>query len=231
VSRFPLVLALVALLAAPAARAESRRLGSFELGAGSYRPDVDVGLTNVPYATIFGSGRGWMFRVGASRALFTGFGSLEIGLRSGFFTETGKALQKDGTSFVASQADKTTFQIVPSSVTLTYRLDWFADRFNIPLAPYGRVALERYNWWVTDGGGDWAEFGATNGWSATGGLALLLDFFDRGMARELDSDTGVNHTYLFFDVTRSSVDDFGSSSSWDLSDEKLSLAGGLLFVF
>jgi hypothetical protein len=41
----------------------------------------------------------------------------------------------------------------------------------------------------------------------------------------------VNHTYLFFDVTKSKVDDFGGSKSWDLSDEKVSLAGGLMFVF
>jgi hypothetical protein len=44
-------------------------------------------------------------------------------------------------------------------------------------------------------------------------------------------DTGINHTYAFFDVTDTHVDDFGSSSSWDLSDEVLSLGFGLMFVF
>ncbi len=36
---------------------------------------------------------------------------------------------------------------------------------------------------------------------------------------------------LFFDVTKSKIDDFGSKKIWDLSDERLSLAGGLMLVF
>jgi hypothetical protein len=127
--------------------------------------------------------------------------------------------------------DDTSLRIVPTSLTLTYRFDWLATRHGIPLAFYARGALERYNWWVTDGGGDWAEKGATHGWSATGGVAFLLDFIDAGLARELDTDTGVNDTWLFFDVTTTKVDDFGSSKSWDLSGEELSLSGGLMFVF
>ncbi len=55
--------------------------------------------------------------------------------------------------------------------------------------------------------------------------------FDPTLARELDSDTGINHTYVFFEARKTRVDDFGSSSSWNLSDDRISLAGGLLFVF
>jgi hypothetical protein len=65
----------------------------------------------------------------------------------------------------------------------------------------------------------------------TGGLALLLDIIDRQTAREFDNQTGVNHTYLFFEVTKRTVDDFGSSSSWSLSDKSVGYNGGLLFVF
>ena len=49
---------------------------------------------------------------------------------------------------------------------------------------------------------------------------------------EMDLDTGINHAYLYFDVTKSYIDDFGSSKSWDLSDEDgLSYSFGLLLVF
>jgi hypothetical protein len=47
----------------------------------------------------------------------------------------------------------------------------------------------------------------------------------------MERDTGVNDTWLVFDVTTSFVDDFGSSKSWDLSDESVSIGFGLMFVF
>lgn len=229
-------LSLAALLAATAVRAESPRYGSFELGAGTYRPSIDsqAGLaTPLPYQQIFGTGRDWMFRVGVSRAIFTFPGSLELGFRTGFFRVSGHSLQRDpATNAITDQksGDTTSFNIVPTSLTLTYRFDLLADRYNVPFAPYGRVALERYNWWVS-GDGSSTKTGATNGYSFTGGIAFLLDFLDSGLARELDADTGINHTYLFLDATKSWVKDFGSSKSWDLSDEKISLGFGMLFVF
>lgn len=229
----PLALLVAVLAAAPAAglAQPSPRRGSFELGAGTYRPDVDAGLAAPgPYEQVFGTSRGWMLRAGVSRALYTKVGSLELGLRTGWFRDSGKGLIESDGGLVES-GDETTFNVIPTSVTLTYRFDWLVERYGIPFAPYGRVALERFNWWVTDGRDEWAKEGATNGWSATGGLAFLLDFLEPGAARTLDRETGVNHTYLFFDVTTTHVDDFGSSSSWDLSDEELSLSGGLLFVF
>jgi hypothetical protein len=94
------------------------------------------------------------------------------------------------------------------------------------------VALERYNWWVTSGSGGTSKYGATNGWSAGLGLALQLDFFDPYLARELDRDTGINHTYIFAEARKTKVNDFGSSTSWDLSDTgKLNWSFGMLFVF
>lgn len=223
------VLAALLTVLATSARAESPRWGSFEVTAGTYLPNIDSEFagTTAPYAAAFGTSGSWMFRVGASRALLTGFGSLELGVAAGFMRVPGHAVKLDGTR----SADETSLKVIPTSATLTYRLDVFADRYSIPFAPYGRVAFERYNWWVTDGEGDSAQTGATNGWSVAAGLALLIDVFDRDLARELDNDSGVNHTYVFFEARKTSIDDFGSSKSWDLSDKGLSYAGGLLFVF
>jgi hypothetical protein len=225
------LLLLIVLVLAPLAaeaRTGSPRWGSFELGAERYRPDVDseFAASPGPYERIFGGSRGWMFRLGVSKALYTGLGSLEAGVRTGYFQDKGKQLEPGG---LRSEVD-TVFRIVPTSLAVTYRFDWPVERYSIPLAPYVRASLERYNWWVS-GGGDTTERGATNGWSATAGLAFLLDVVDPGLARELDRDSGVNHTYVFAEITRSDVDDFGSGSSWDLSDEKLSFGFGLMFVF
>jgi hypothetical protein len=222
--------ALLTALATAARGAESPRWGSFELGAGTYLPDIDSEFppSSGPYAATLG-GRGWMFRIGAAKAIFSHMpvGSLEVGLQSGYFQKKGEGLNPDG----SRSGDETALKMIPVSAVLTYRFDWLADRYRIPFAPYGRVGLERFHWWVTDGDGGRAESGATNGWSMTGGLAFLLDVVDSQLARELDNDTGVNHTYLFFEVTKRTVDDFGSSKSWDMSDANVGYSGGLLFVF
>lgn len=223
------LLAALGLLAAAPALAASPRWGSFELYAGQYLPDIDSEFTaGGPYEQVFGGDRGWMFQVGVSRALYKKGGSLELGFRTGYFQETGIGIVS-GTTDTAGEETK--LKIIPTSLALTYRFDWLVDNTRVPFAPYGRATFERYNWWVTDGGGSTAERGATMGWSVTGGLAFLLDIVDPTLAREMDADVGVNHTFLFFEVTTSSIDDFGSSSSWDLSDESVSLGGGLLFVF
>jgi hypothetical protein len=208
----------------------SSRWGSVDVGAERYRPNIDLGevfTTPDPYQRMFGGGRGWMFRLGVSKALTTRLGSLEAGVRTGYFQESADALQADGTRANV----QTKFRIMPSSLSLTYRFDGHVERYRwIPLVPYVRATLERYNWWISDVDGE-KESGATNGWSATGGIAFLLDILDPQSARDLDRETGVNHTYLFFEATKSTIDDFGSSSSWDLSDEDFSYGGGLLFVF
>jgi hypothetical protein len=225
-----LAAALALLLLASVASAETRRRGSFELGAGPYRPDVDSGFVTSPgpYREVFGSGKPWAFRLHAGRAIYTGVGALELGLKTGFFQDSGKGIN----SVTGERSgDDTNLRIVPTSLTLTYRFDWLSVRYGFPFAFYARGALERYNWWVTDGGGDWAEKGATNGWSATGGVAFLLDFFDPELARELDKDSGMNDTWLFVDVTTTKVDDFGAGKSWDLSGDGLTFAGGLMFVW
>lgn len=222
-----LALALAAL--ATAARAESERWGAFELAAGTYTPDIDAesALATTPYANTFG-GRGWMFRAGVARALFTTAGSLEVGLSAGFFRRSGYgSLERTGDR----SGDPTTLNIIPTTLSLTYRADFLYEWWSIPLVPFARGSLERYNWWVTNGNGNTAKYGATNGYSGALGVALVLDFFDSGLARELDADTGVNHTALFIEAGKSKIDDFGSKRSWDLSEKHFTYTGGLLFIF
>jgi hypothetical protein len=241
-----LAAALVALGLCPAlaaAQQPSRTTGSWEVGAGNFTPKIDSDFTPPtptpgfppgagPYSEMFGKGRGWLFRAAYSRALLTGFGTLEGGLRVGFFNRSARSFSQDPATGAWSRSGETTsLKIIPTSLMLTYRFDVLAERYSIPLAPYARFSLERYNWWVSGATNGMKKYGATNGYSFTGGLALLLDVFDPSMARELDRDTGIHHTYLYFDATKSKVDDFGSKKSWDLSGKEWMLSTGLLFVF
>jgi hypothetical protein len=229
VARAALAAALLLAAAATRAQTESPRWGSLELSAGPYIPRIDQEFSgSTPYRDIFGGSPGPMFRLHVAKALLTRAGSLEVGFRTGYFSKSGNAV--NAADPTQTTGDRTTFNIVPTSLTLTYRADQLWERARVPLVPYARVALERYNWWVTKES-RWTERGATNGWSATAGVALVLDFLDPAAARELDADFGINHTALTFDVTKSKVDDFGSKKSWDLSEQRLLWSAGLLFVF
>ncbi|MFO0585328.1 MAG: MXAN_2562 family outer membrane beta-barrel protein [Anaeromyxobacter sp.] len=228
-----LLAALAALALAPAAaRPESGRWGSFEFGAGPYRPDLDAALaptgSDPAYKLVFGTSRRWAFRAGFAKTLLTNAGTLEVGLRSGFFRASGKGIVA---ATGAPSGDTTALSILPTSLTLTWRADFIPEHLPIPLAPYVRVAAERYNWWVTDGGGGMVKRGATNGWSATAGLAFSLNVIDPTLAREMDQDSGVNTTYLYFDVTKAKIDDLGSKTSWDLSPTSLMWSAGVLLSF
>ena len=229
---------LAALLAASpvVSAAQSPQRGAFEFRTNRFRPDVDAefGGAATPYSDAFGSGKGWMFRIEASRSVLKTFGTFDLGVGAGYFQQTGKGRLEDG----SISSDRTAFRIIPTSLSLTYRLDVLPNGFVLPIMPYGRVSFERYNWWTSGGAGGTSEIGgnkgrgATHGYSVSGGVALLLDLLDRQLAREMDNDTGINHTYLFFDVTKSTIDDFGSSSSIDLSNTgAVTLGGGLMFVY
>lgn len=234
-------LALVALAlagaAAPAA-AESERGGSFQLQLASYRPNIDAEFSgaSTPYKDVFGDGRGIAVHLSGARSLFTRYGSLDLGLGVGWFSKTAKGIF---TGTTTRSEDNTSLRILPLQLSLTYRLDWFVDHGGFPLVPYVRASLERWQWWTTNGSGKTAKTssglsgsGGTTGWSAGLGVAFLLDFIDPGLAREMDRDTGINHTYLFVEGTKTAIDDFGSKRSWDLSNDRdIAWSGGLLFVF
>jgi len=231
-----LVAALALLALPPAARAQSEGVGSpmtgsLELRVGNYRPNVDAAITGPtkPWADTFGGKRPLEFSLHAAKALpWRDYGTVEVGVGVGFFQASGHGhYVLDG----KVAPDKTSFSMVPVALTLTYRLDLLMDRWSIPLVPYGRAALQRYNWWIGGPTGSTSKSGATDGYAYGGGVGLVLDFIDPVLARELDNDTGINHTMLVFDVSKTRMDDFGSKKSWDLSDTKPTYSFGLLFVF
>ena len=95
--------------------------------------------------------------------------------------------------------------MIPLAALLVYRLDEGAARWHIPLVPYAKIGLNYTIWTVTNGNGDVPYSsggkgqGGTMGWQAALGISLRLDFLDPGAARGFDADSGVNHTYAFFE--------------------------------
>ncbi len=237
-----LLLAAALALSALPARAESPRSGSFDLRLGGYRPDIDseFGGTAAPYADAFGTSRALMVQALFSKSLFTSdVVTADLGLGAGYWEKYGVGVYTDPTTGTTTTGDRTSMRVIPLTVAATVRLDWLLYKAGVPLLPYVRASLHDYLWWTYAGSGSVAVgstgqhgSGQTLGWSVTGGLGLVLDFFDPQLAREMDFDTGINHTILFVDVTRAKVDDFGARSSWNLSpDTTLQWNFGLMFVF
>jgi hypothetical protein len=226
------VLVLVAgwaLVAAPvAAQVASSRWGSLELGGGPYLPRVDHEFSGgtQPWHQIFGGAPAPLWRLHLSKAVYAGSGgSVEAGIRTGFLSRSGHAVDMSGNP----SADRASFNMIPTSLTATYRADQLYEAWRVPFVPYARLALERYNWWTTKAS-KLTQRGATNGFSAALGLALVIDSLDPEATRSLNSEVGVNHTALYFDVTRSKVNGF-TGKSWDLSEDRLFWSTGLLLIF
>jgi len=246
------LLALALALALPAAAQspvltvkESARWGSFQVTLSPFSPDIDSEWTDnrlPPYATIFGTDRPLMVSGQFNMSAWvTEFGTLDVGAGAGFWEAWGQGyyVGSDGTVI---RGGATSLMIIPLQIQATYRWEWFYERWSVPLEPYVRFAIVDYIWSTSgqNGVSSWTDqqtgaisrgSGATFGWAGTIGLALVLDFFDTGLARQMDYDVGINRTLLIFDFTKSSVNDFGSKNSWQLAPSYWAWNIGLQFVF
>jgi hypothetical protein len=138
--------------------------------------------------------------------------------------------------------DDTTLNVIPLELLAIYRFDVLAKRWHVPLVPYVKVGLAYYLWWIENGGGFLSipkvtlsngqvlhGFGGTFGWAFRPGIALLLDVLDPVAARTMDTEIGINHSYLFFELNYADINGFGAGNKLVLSDTNW--AAGLAFEF
>jgi hypothetical protein len=243
--------ALVVLSSARAARAqtfasetesiEGRRYKTsqrfaFELRFGPYRPDVDSEFDGArhPYQDFYGSGQKLMTQLELDYEILHRFGTLAVGVGVGYFSVTGTSPVASGTG--QPSADQSTFKVVPVSASAIYRFDYFLERRNFPLVPFGKLGLDWAYWQITDGNDEIATDGhggrgrgGTLGWHGALGMALVLDFIDPEAARDFDNEMGVNHTSLVFQYTYADISGLGASDRLHVGDNNWSL--GLMFQF
>lgn len=200
---------------------------TLDLRFGTWEPAIDSepGLGGAtPFKQIFDGDDLFYFEGVYGRELLRGFGSLGANLSVGYGGVAGKSLDLDG----ASSGDTTNFRMVPLRLGAFYRFDWLQERFGVPLVVSGEAGLTSIQWWTSSEGGV-SDFeteagarsvgsGETHGWHAGATAYLLLDTFAPGMAMNFDADAGVNNSYLFVNYMKTEADDFGSKTSWSLSD-------------
>jgi hypothetical protein len=192
----------------------SPREYAIEMRFGLYRPNIDSefsGNGDKPQAYIFGNKRRPMWQMELDWEFLQEFGTLSLGGVIGYYKENARACTQAGLDATppscVRSGDNTGLRLIPLAALLVYRMDEAAQRWGIPLVPYAKIGLNYTIWTVTNGDGNVASApsggrgqGGTMGWQASVGLSLQLDFIDASAARGFDADTGVNHTYAFFEL-------------------------------
>jgi len=200
----------------------SPRTGAVELKLGSYLPSIDEeeGVGS-PYADTF-DGSMLLFEVEIERFFYQGIGTAGVGLSVGYAEKYGNA-KETGSGNVA--AEITALKVLPVRLSALYKFDYAAFRYGIPLVPYVEAGLVYIPWWINKGTEYETVAGSTGkggryGYGFTAGISFMLDVLEPRFARDFDSDSGVNHSYLFAEYTRATVDNFGgaglnlSSRNW-----------------
>jgi hypothetical protein len=217
---------------------------AIELRFGAYRPDVDSevsGSGQTPYKTMFGGKRHLMSQLELDWQFFQNFGSLAVGATVGYYSVSAKAFVANASGVCVTDSngacvrsgDSTSLRLIPIAALLVYRWDVAADLWQIPLVPYAKLGFNYTFWDITDGNGGVPHAGGgrgsggTLGWQTCAGISLMLDMLDPGATRSLDMETGINHTYLFFEWDL--VDGLGVNHQLHVGDSTWVL--GLMFEF
>jgi len=231
----------------PSSWTGSERNFALELRFALYSPDVDSefrGSAPRPNSLLFGNSRRPMWQVEFDWEVLQLFGTLAVGASVGYWKENGRAcyrvpLEASGWKTCTQDdrsGDNTSLRLIPFAALLVYRMDEAAKRWGVPIVPYGKIGLNYTIWTVNNGDGNVPSSpqgghgqGGTPGWQAAVGLSLQLDFIDPAAAREFDSESGVNHTYAFFEMAH--IDGTGLYRSNVLRVGDNTWFAGLMFEF
>jgi hypothetical protein len=232
---------------------QSSQWFAFELKFGPYTPRIDqsAGLTGTPFLDLFTNqyaekrelGPRLLTQLEFDVQFFHKFGSLGVGATIGFYRRTTHTfVLTDPPCEIGScqrSGDETALNVVPMSLLLVYRFDVLALRWRVPLVPYFKIGLAYYAWFIQNGSGGIATafidgqkrdgYGGSFGWVLNPGISFLLDVIDPRVARTMDAELGINHTYLFCELHYADVDGFRAGNRMNLSD--LTLNAGIAFEF
>jgi hypothetical protein len=134
-------------------------------------------------------------------------GSINAGLGWGWAKYSGKTLDESG----SRAGEDNEFIIFPMSALAVLRIDALARNTVVPLQFAGKLGADFVRW-KSSTADRTDDSGLNKGlrWGAQ--AALELDVFERGAARRLDEDWGVNHTYLLFEYYGSKTEGTGDKN-------------------
>ncbi len=186
----------------------------FELKMGTFIPRVgdEPGLTSNPYETVFGN-KSMLYGGGEIDFIaWHGYGAVTVGFAAGYSEKYGPALlQSNGDALQREDRAHRLPAAAPGRLPVRRHLDPVGH----PLRPLreGRAAGHALasDQGRDDRGGERASraTGLKWGYGFTGGVAFILDVLSAQMAKDMTTDTGIRHSYIFAEYNHDQIDDFG----------------------
>lgn len=218
-----LLIASEVSLAAKSNPYESNQHFAVEIKFGPYSPNIDSEFDGgqTPYEDLFGSGTGLMVQGEVDVQVWHGFGNVGVGFGVGYLSVSAETCADNGGTAenpVATcgdedrvEGDKTSLTMLPLALLAVYRFDVMAKRWGIPVVPYLKTGPTYTLWWMRRGDGDVSSVTTSSGEEQSGrggvwglqinaGVGVQIDRLEPSASRKLDSDYGINHTYLFIEL-------------------------------
>ena len=122
------------------------------------------------------------------------YGKLGLSLGSGLYTLSGTGQVSDDTT---ETLEKFRLYVLPNTLSLIYRLDYWSNQWLIPYVGAGVTAFSLF-----EVANDSKELSTHTSYANTtaGGLAINLSNFNQVNASELDNDYGINAMHLTLEI-------------------------------
>lgn len=183
---------------------------SLEFKGGSFYPDVEN------WESFYGQPKTGHY---AGSLAYKILRQIEVGIEVGYIRDHGQGYAPINQVL----AGRVKYELAPINAFVLVRGIFSETQWLVPYAGGGYTKM-LYRETVE---GQGPSRGSVNGTHARAGLQLLLDDIDPGAANNMYLDYGVQHTFLFVEVERTSA--ILDSTSTDLGG--ISYLGGLLFEF
>jgi len=194
--------------------------------AGPYQPKNIVGNSGYDYNTIYGNSPGVLVDVDYEWQFFQKAGKLGLKPSVGFFSKKGQGQFLNRSAHKNDPDETFTLIVFDFSASAIYRAQYWTHQFFVP---FGEVGGDHFSLLETRADkktiGDSVKTAGANGWHWAGGVALQLDWLDRSSTWNLDTEYGINHIYLTFDVRQT----IGLNIDYDFT--ALTYEGGITFEF
>lgn len=178
---------------------------ALELRFGPYYPNVDdePGLNGTPFKDRFGDkARVYVgLEVDWQAFRIPHLGTLGPGVSVGMVSMSRDATTVSG----RPSGDEYTLKIYPFTLDAVLRADVLWRDMGFPIVPYGKLGVGYALWRSSNSGGTSSADGISGKGSTWGphgaiGAAFALDALDKGASRNMDNATGINNTYVYFEM-------------------------------
>ncbi len=228
---------------------ESPQNFAFEIRVGPYHPRVDTAPElggSGPYQAIFGDGLRWEVSAEFDWQAFRipHLGTIGPGVSIGYTSSSALAPLVKPVNGSTLSGETTSLSIYPTYAVAVLRIDVLSRDLRVPLVPYLKGGMGLGFWNASNSGGTSCYAptvngkassscvlgeGHTVGYQLAAGIALDMNFLDRRSSQGFDNATGINHTFIFFELQDYALNGLFQSNALYIGNENWTMGLGFEF--